>query len=196
MTEIAETDRPWAPFNLLVEECGEMDRPLSIKVFDHTEKDCRYELIGKFETTLLELIQPTNIYKLKKLKSDKKVKGYLRVDESMPFISIDFPRFPIAKSYHMKIKATKIARLDPGLTKQQRLSDPYLKFFTIPYGSNDYTEVYKTDYIKNVREAEWEVTLTIEELGGLDSPIRIECWDDDQKRNMISWGILLLLLDF
>lgn len=176
---IKNSENPkWESFSLFIDDVGDFDRPITIKIFDFHHKDCREDLVGKIETSLLELTQPICIYKLKNPKgmNPKKATGFLKVEEIVPFQEGDIHPFPVSEKYRLKIKAIKIKNIE-GIIK--KLSDHYLKFLAIPYGKDDYVDIHTTEVVNNSREGEWEMTFTIQDIGGLDSPVLIECYDAD-----------------
>jgi len=124
------------------------------------------------------------LFRLKNAKYKGENVGYFFIGNFKPVTDIsEHPKFPSAPKYNMRFKATKIVGLDPGLTEQDRLSDPYLQIYAISYGQNEFLLIHQTDYIPNTKECEWEpFCLTTESCGGLDSPIRVNCWDKNKSR--------------
>jgi len=110
--------------------------------------------------------------------------------------NLDHYSFPAAEKFNLKIRATKIVGLDPGVTKEQQRSDPYFRIKAISYNEKTFREIVLTDNIKNVREGEWDIKLNVHDCGGIDSPLIFESWDWDKgkEHDFIGQSIFTLRL--
>eukprot|EP01117_Protostelium_nocturnum_P001467 TRINITY_DN11774_c0_g1_i1.p1 TRINITY_DN11774_c0_g1~~TRINITY_DN11774_c0_g1_i1.p1 ORF type:complete len:242 (-),score=132.52 TRINITY_DN11774_c0_g1_i1:186-911(-) len=81
-------------------------------------------------------------------------------------------------AFKIKLIGRKLDRKDGLLQK----SDPYLIF------KKGETVLYKSEWIKQTLDPDWEIfQLDSKQCGGMDYPLRLECWDwdSDTKSDMI-----------
>jgi len=186
------------PFPIFVSDIGGLDRNLIFKVNDFDHKTAKSELIGKVDTNLLELTFPDAMFKLKNPDHKKTALGKFIIEEVVPFYDdSEFKPFPTTMVYNIKLKATKIKRMEMGLTASARKSSPYLKILAISYYTSEFKEILESEVVKKARDAEWEtLTFNVEKAGGLDSPIRVQIWDKHSKKDELIGECVMTLRTF
>lgn len=182
---IRDNEEPeWLQFELNVADCGGTEGNLLLQVWDYDRKTPD-RIIGEVVTNLIELGSPHCELRLKHPNHKTHgTMGIVKVEEIIGSIAEAQIAFPHAFAYGIKFHGHKISRKDGGVTKSQRNSDPYLVIEAIPYGSMEMQEIARTPFIDSARNPEWEIILLeTARCGGLDSPIKISCWDKDHSGN-------------
>jgi len=118
----------------------------------------------------------------------------LHVKQVTP-LTLTLDPFHLSKSFDVRFRARRIEKLDGGITKHQKSSDPYLKFYSIPINQTDYVEIGKTNVIEGSTKPEWDpFTFLLEKISSVDSSIMVECWDKDKGSEDDFIGVCTLSL--
>jgi len=163
-------------FTINVVDCGTLDSSVEVKVYDWDERG-ENDLIGGCTTTLRELAMPNASFHLTNPKAMVKAGGTLHV---VAATSCD-PTYTVPPyAYEVEIHASKILKADlGGLGK----SDPFLVFQAQPYMQPRPIRIHQTEVARSTTNCFFKPFLMeIARFGGLDSPIKIECWDYDDGR--------------
>jgi len=163
-------------FTLNTVDCGGMDGTLDIKVYDWDERG-ENDLIGGCTTTLREFVMPNATFHLTNSKATFKGAGHLTVQSA----TATNPTFTVPPyAFEVEIRATKLLKMDLGGIGK---SDPFLVFTSQPYMQPKPIRIHQTEVCRSSTECTFKPFLMeMAKFGGLDSPIKVECWDYDDGR--------------
>eukprot|EP01129_Flabellula_baltica_P006005 TRINITY_DN2211_c0_g1_i10.p1 TRINITY_DN2211_c0_g1~~TRINITY_DN2211_c0_g1_i10.p1 ORF type:complete len:1371 (+),score=313.30 TRINITY_DN2211_c0_g1_i10:80-4192(+) len=170
----------WNSFELDVLDVGGFDTPLRIEVYDY-ERSGTHNFIGAFECSLRELTLPNSSFRIAHPKKTYTAitpnSGVFYVNHWEPIPEVEIVS-PIG--FEIELRIEKIERKDlMGLAN----SDPFISFIAKPYTSNNPYRVHKTEVALNSRSADFKpFTLYMDQCGGWDEIIEVECWDMDRKQ--------------
>jgi len=194
-THFNELKPQFTPFVLNVADCGGLDTSLEFLVFDYDQRG-QDDLIGKFETTLREMLLVEPQFQVKNKDNTLiSYSGICTVSNIIPCA----PTFSVPPyAFKVKLRGVNIENKDLGGLVR---SDPFLVIAAKPYGHQNFMRVYMSEVKHNTRTAEWgEFTMELAKYGGWDSEIRLEVWDYDNfnKNDFIGCAVTTIreLLSF